>query len=264
MALILKIIYKNYNDLMQHYTDPRTKDFFLAQSPFIPITILVFYFQFVLKWGPNFMKNRPPFQLNKILAVYNLIQIVYSLRLFCIACKHSYVFGSYNFMCEPVDYSNDPVALLAANEIHNFYLTKILDLMDTVFFVLRKKQRQVTFLHLYHHAGMVLAVWIATRFLPGGHVVFIGLVNTLVHTVMYTYYLWAIFDTSSRIWWKKYITLLQIFQFGVITLHWVLMVLSPPCGFPKLLAVLFLPQNLFMTAMFVEFYYKAYVKNKLK
>ncbi|XP_055848580.1 elongation of very long chain fatty acids protein 7-like [Episyrphus balteatus] len=260
MTLILKMIYKYYHDLMEHYTDPRTKDCFLAQSPLIPIVIVTLYFQFVQKWGPSLMKNRPAFNLNKVLVVYNVLQIVLSTRLFYLGCKHAYVFGPYRYICEPVDYSEEPLAVLAANEVHNYYLLKVLDLLDTIFFVLRKKQKQATFLHIYHHIGMVLAVWVGVRFIPGGHVLFIGLVNTFVHMVMYSYYLRAIFDDSSKIWWKKYITLLQIFQFGIITIQWLLMILGPSCGFPKGLALIFLPQNTFMTAMFLDFYYKAYIK----
>ncbi|XP_055904994.1 elongation of very long chain fatty acids protein 7-like [Eupeodes corollae] len=262
MALVLEMTYKYYHDLMDHYSDPRTKDYFLAQNPFIPLALIVLYLQFVRNWGPRLMKDRPAFNLDKVLIVYNAAQIFLSARLFYLASKYAYVFGNYSYICEPVDYSDNPVALIAAKEVHNYYLLKLLDLMDTVFFVLRKKQRQVSFLHIYHHIGMVIAVWVGVRFLPGGQVLFIGFANTFVHIVMYSYYLAAVFDDSSRIWWKKYITLLQLFQFGIITIQWALMVLAPPCGFPKVLALIFLPQNLFMTAMFLDFYYKAYVKTK--
>lgn len=53
-------------------------------------------------------------------------------------------------------------------------MLKILDLLDTIFIILRKKQNQVSFLHVYHHGGMVLGGWIATKFIPGGHVTFTG------------------------------------------------------------------------------------------
>lgn len=208
------------------------------------------------------MKNRPAYNLDKVLAVYNLFQIVLSFRLFYLGSKHAYILGPYNYICEPVDYSNSPLALLITREIHNYFLLKVVDLLDTVFFVLRKKQRQVSFLHTYHHGAMLCAGWVAVRFIAGGHVLMIGLINSFVHTVMYSYYLWAIFDKSSSIWWKKYITLLQIFQFGMIALHWIVMLLSPPCGFPKVLGLILFPQNLFMICMFSDFYYKAYIKNK--
>ena len=37
---------------------------------------------FVLKWGPRFMKNRKPFNLDKILILYNALQVVACLYLF--------------------------------------------------------------------------------------------------------------------------------------------------------------------------------------
>ena len=58
--------------------------------------------------------------------------------------------------------------------VHLYFIVKVVDLLDTVFFVLRKKQNQVTFLHVYHHVGMVIAGWIAVKYLPGGHVTFVG------------------------------------------------------------------------------------------
>jgi len=36
-----------------------------------------------------------------------------------------------------------------------------------VFFILRKKDDQVTFLHVYHHTLMILSTWIVSKFLPG-------------------------------------------------------------------------------------------------
>lgn len=37
-----------------------------------------------------------------------------------------------------------------------------------VFFVLRKKNSQVTFLHVYHHSIMPFTWWFGVRFAPGG------------------------------------------------------------------------------------------------
>lgn len=48
-----------------------------------------------------------------------------------------------------------------------YFAAKIIELLDTVFFVLRKKNRQISFLHLYHHTMMPICAWIGTKFLPG-------------------------------------------------------------------------------------------------
>ena len=34
------------------------------------------------------------------------------------------------------------------------WMSRFLDMLDTVFFVLRKKNNQVTFLHVYHHTAV--------------------------------------------------------------------------------------------------------------
>lgn len=81
-----------------------------------------------------------------------------------------------------------------------------------VFFVLRKKDKQVTFLHLYHHTVMPMISWGATKYYPGGHGSFIGMINSFVHIIMYTYYLLSAFGPRVQpyLWWKKYITTMQL------------------------------------------------------
>lgn len=94
-----------------------------------------------------------------------------------------------------------------------------------VFFVLRKKDKQVTFLHLYHHTVMPMISWGATKYYPGGHGSFIGMINSFVHIVMYTYYLLSAFGPRVQpyLWWKKYITTMQlvcIFQQPIMVLDY--------------------------------------------
>lgn len=66
-----------------------------------------------------------------------------------------------------MDYSDDEVPLKIARRCHIYFLVKVLDLMDTVFFVLRKKQNQVSFLHVYHHTGMVMLTWSGVKWFAG-------------------------------------------------------------------------------------------------
>lgn len=48
-----------------------------------------------------------------------------------------------------------------------YFFSKIIDLLDTCFFVLRKKQNQVTFLHVYHHTITALFSWMYLKYAPG-------------------------------------------------------------------------------------------------
>lgn len=86
------------------------------------------------------------------------------------------------------------------------------ELLDTVFFVLRKKYNQITFLHVYHHTAMPMISWGCTKYFPGGHGTFIGMINSFVHIIMYFYYMVAAMGPKYQkyLWWKKYITTLQM------------------------------------------------------
>lgn len=81
-----------------------------------------------------------------------------------------------------------------------------------VFFVLRKKQNQVTFLHVYHHTMTAVFSWCYLKFLPGEQGALLGFLNSFVHIVMYSYYLIAALGPQYRkyLWWKKYMTWIQL------------------------------------------------------
>jgi elongation of very long chain fatty acids protein 7 len=72
------------------------------------------------------MKNRKPFQLKKVILVYNLLQVLLSTYLFyevpptliipqiMISLQigmSGWFTGEYSLRCQPVDYSNEPSAL---------------------------------------------------------------------------------------------------------------------------------------------------------
>ena len=193
------------------FADPRTEPWPLMSSPIPGIALLCLYLLFVLKWGPKFMENRKPYKIEGIMKIYNIIQVFYCLYLFEEGLRLAYL-SDYSLICQPVDFSTNDKALRIAFKCYLYFVLKFIDLADTVFFVLRKKQNQVSFLHVYHHTGMVMLSWSAVKWWPGGHSVFLGFINCFVHVVMYFYYFLTSVDAKYKgnIWWKKHITQLQI------------------------------------------------------
>lgn len=92
----------------------------------------------------------------------------------------------------------------------------------------------------------------------------LGLVNGFVHTIMYGYYLATSIKPSygKSLWWKRYITQLQLLQFGYLLIHFSLVIFWNTCGHPLWVGILGGMQSLFMLCMFSEFYFKAYLRKK--
>ena len=65
-------------------------------------------------------------------------------------------------VCQDVerDIGLDSTGMRMARATHYYYLNKYVELLDTVFFVARKKYNQVTFLHVYHHGIMPIYAYI--------------------------------------------------------------------------------------------------------
>lgn len=56
--------------------DPRSQNFFLMSSPWGTLGIISFYLYFVQSLGPAIMMNRKPFELNRVMQLYNVTQII--------------------------------------------------------------------------------------------------------------------------------------------------------------------------------------------
>lgn len=128
-----------------------------------------------------------------------------------------------------------------------------------IFFVLRKKTSQVSTLHVIHHGCMPMSVWFGVKFTPGGHSTFFGLLNTFVHIVMYSYYLFAAMGPQLQkyLWWKKYLTTLQMFQFIAIMVH-AFQLLFIDCNYPRAFVWWIGMHAVMFFFLFNEFYKSTY------
>ncbi|XP_072353081.1 elongation of very long chain fatty acids protein 7a [Scyliorhinus torazame] len=244
--------------------DPRVEDWPLMSSPLPQTIILGVYIYFVTFFGPKLMENRKPLKLKQIMIMYNFSMVILSLYM-CYEFLMSGWATGYSFHCDLVDYSRSPKALRMAWTCWLFYISKFIELSDTIFFVLRKKNSQVTFLHVYHHTIMSFTWWFGVKFAPGGLGTFHALVNCIVHIIMYSYYgLSALGQTYQKyLWWKKYMTTIQLVQFVVITVHIGQFFLMKNCQYqyPVFLYIIWLYGVSFMI-LFLNFWYYAYTKGQ--
>ncbi|TPX38795.1 very-long-chain 3-oxoacyl-CoA synthase [Synchytrium endobioticum] len=128
--------------------------------------------------------------------------------------------------------------------------------------VLKKNARQISFLHLYHHVSVLLVWWLVTYVAPGGDAYFSACLNSVVHVVMYGYYLLASLNVAAVAVVKPYITVLQMTQFGLMLVQatydsvvnaahgwW-----DSADGYPLALSVVLLVYMLSMLALFANFF----------
>ncbi|XP_011301940.1 elongation of very long chain fatty acids protein AAEL008004 [Fopius arisanus] len=132
-----------------------------------------------------------------------------------------------------------------------------------IFFVLRKKNNHVSTLHVIHHGCMPMSVWFGVKFTPGGHSTFFGLLNTFVHIIMYGYYLLAALGPQMQpyLWWKKYLTALQMIQFVAIMIH-AFQLLFIECNYPKAFVWWIGLHAVMFFFLFNEFYKESYAHSK--
>ncbi|XP_071502102.1 very long chain fatty acid elongase 4-like [Diadema antillarum] len=243
--------------------DPRVESWLLMQSPLPCALILLAYF--AMLWiVPKAMESRKPFSLKPVLVVYNTALVILSVYMFYEFRMASWLSG-YNYLCDPVNYSNDPLAIRMANVCWWYFFSKIIELLDTVFFILRKKNNQVTFLHVYHHSTMIVNWWLGVKFIAGGQSFFLAMCNCLVHVLMYTYYALSALGPHMQkyLTWKKYLTQVQLVQFFMVLLHTGVNIFVD-CSFPKGFDYAVFLYAVSMVLLFGNFYSKAYREKSSK
>ncbi|XP_062308339.1 elongation of very long chain fatty acids protein 1-like [Osmerus eperlanus] len=245
----------------------------MMQSPVYMSAILLSYLFIVLFAGPRLMANSKPFQLKEVMVIYNFSLVGLS-ALTVYEFLMSGWATTYTWRCDPCDYSDSPQGLRVSHRIMLFpfsldgssdFLAKLIELMDTVIFVLRKKHSQVTFLHIFRHTIMPWTTWWGISYAPGGMGSFHGMVNSVVHVIMYFYY--GLSAAGPRfqkfLWWKKYMTAIQLVQFVIVDLHKSQFYLIDNCGYqvPFLIFLIWM-YGTFFFVLFTNFWIQAYIKGK--
>jgi elongation of very long chain fatty acids protein 6 len=179
----------------------------------IPVIFVTAYLALVF-YGRELMANREPYKFKLLFTSWNFILAVFSI-LGCVhtmptLLEHLSTKGLYYTVCTNPDewYFNGSAGFWTAA----FILSKIPELMDTVFLVFQKKP--VIFLHWYHHATVMLYCWHAYTNTVGPGIWFAAM-NYFVHSIMYSYYFLMNLSNFTRLLVRpiaKTITTLQLLQ----------------------------------------------------
>lgn len=173
------------------------------------VVIAIVTYLAVIFGGKLLMKNFPVIKLQFIFQLHNLLLTLSSLALLILFVEQLIPIvvreGIFHSVCHQDAWTQRLELLYYLN-----YLVKYWELADTVFLVLKKKNLE--FLHVYHHSMTMALCFSQLEGKTSVSWVPISL-NLLVHVFMYYYY----FRTAggAKIWWKQYITTLQITQFVI-------------------------------------------------
>ncbi|GBM97567.1 Elongation of very long chain fatty acids protein 4 [Araneus ventricosus] len=211
--------------------DPVTMNRFLMKTITPMITIVTSYVLFVTWIGPAIMKNRKPIQMRKLIIVYNFGLVAFYLY----------------FLLRIFDLG------------YQLLVVRYIELLDTVFLVLSKKFNMITPLHVFHHSIVPVFGWFGFRSESSGYLAVFMAVNCVVHIVMYTYYAIAALGPKYQkyIWWKKYLTSLQILQFFVMTLYTNIM-FAIGCTTSKFTFMFCTFLSVLFFFLFINYYKRAY------
>lgn len=158
--------------------------------------------------GQHLMKDRQRLELRPLLTIWNTFLAVFSImgairswpEFFFLMKTH----GFYHTVCISTMYKG-----VSGFWTYLFVMSKLIELGDTVFIILRKQQ--LIFLHWYHHITVFIYVWYSymDHTAPGQWFL---VMNYTVHALMYTYYAFRSMKFRISKWVMMTITALQLSQ----------------------------------------------------
>lgn len=150
----------------------------------IPLTIyIILYLRFIYIDGVRFMRDRKPYDLTTFIRYYNVFQVIactfFAKMLSDVGIK---VYEAWT--CIDGFIADD--GLYYTWWSWWFVGLRAIEFSETVTFVLRKKTKQISFLHVYHHISTLLVTWAYVRTSPGNKVYFYFKIINLIR-ILYFY-----------------------------------------------------------------------------
>lgn len=253
------------NDVWDQEGDNRIVHYpMMSSGPWSVLTAIAIYLYIVKIYGPQVMKNRSAYKIRDIMVCYNFLMVFLSGWMFYEGSRFL-KFGLDTWGCPKVNYgAEDPATRRFLFVAWLFFFSKIIEFSDTIFMILRKKYDHVTNLHVIHHSVVPFSVWMGLKFAPIGLNAWFPLINSFVHSVMYSYY--GLSAIAARLGiekmlhiFKPWMTRLQMGQFCLAIIHCLYFIAHRDCrDFPRTFLVLNLGNSLLFLGLFFNFYRKTF------
>lgn len=213
--------------------------------------------------GQAYMAGRPPYTLRRPLQVWNSLLAVFSIVGACRTMPElMHVLREFGFFHSVCNNSYIEYDRVSGFWTWMFVLSKVPELGDTIFIILRK--RELIFLHWYHHITVLMFSWYfyQQHIAPARWYV---VMNYVVHSVMYTYFTLCSFRVRVPRVVSLFITTLQISQMGMGAYVTALGLRSgQSCAISEHTAWLAIYMYTSYFVLFALFFYGSYLKPKRK
>lgn len=205
-----------YTSFEKEYDPEPVLNWMKNNNYMLPVCAVIGYVSFVFVIGPLLLKDRKPFVLKNQLAIWNFCLSMFSFW----GASRTVPWLLYRIMNESFE---DTVCIsphvgygtgVAGLATQMFILSKLPELVDTVFLVLKK--RDVIFLHWYHHITVLLYCWNSYVTESSAGLYFVAM-NYTVHAFMYFYFFLMAIKGVPK-WFNPFLlTVMQISQMIVGT-----------------------------------------------
>lgn len=219
----------------------------------IYISTVYFLYHWMKKQNFHFRE-----QLKPIIHYYNIICILLASIVVIGLTGYKLIYpDNLTFVCNNGTRS-DKAGTVLAYIFWIFYIQKFFEFLDTIFFILRKRLCQVSFLHLFHHTSITFVVGTLLPYNYSGDMYLPILLNSIVHILMYSHYLAVAHGIKS--WWKPYLTSVQLAQFCIIAYQSIsAWSYGPSCGSPDFTKLIMIVYMACMFVLFSGFFVRKYI-----
>jgi hypothetical protein len=219
-------------------------------SPHItPIVAITCY----LAYPKNLRIN--PLLLHKVAVIHNVGLVLFSAWTFASLSRILYsdgvIFKSNHYFQNP---QFDTI-------IYWFYISKYYEFADT--FLLYLNGKTPIFLQKYHHVGAVIS-WHLMYYFNVEMVWMATLLNSGVHSIMYSYYLGCLLKINQVRHIKKYITTMQLCQFFILYSNFYFYYPPIETWFNYGIITFFAAYGVGIIGLFGKFYYDTYLVKEKK